>query len=122
MTETVTEMKCDDLIDWLKQPQLRFSEITKRPVIEFKLHVYKRHVTFYSTSRTPPDRHTPHFYLNINPSQTHVKQSINMAASADTSKPYIPLTSLARDGWSTDEEATATCFCGAVQLAFVSDG
>ncbi|CAG9956619.1 unnamed protein product [Clonostachys rosea f. rosea IK726] len=45
-----------------------------------------------------------------------------MAASADTSKPYIPLTSLARDGWSTDEEATATCFCGAVQLAFPTQG
>ncbi|CAI6099093.1 unnamed protein product [Clonostachys chloroleuca] len=41
-----------------------------------------------------------------------------MAASSDSSKPYIPLASLARDGWSTDEEATATCFCGAVQLAF----
>jgi hypothetical protein len=26
---------------------------------------------------------------------------------------------IAKDGWSTDKEATATCFCGAVQLAFV---
>lgn len=42
-----------------------------------------------------------------------------MAATADKSKPYTPLASLARDGWSTDEEATATCFCGAVQLVFV---
>ena len=23
------------------------------------------------------------------------------------------------DGWSTDDRATATCFCGAVQLSFV---
>jgi hypothetical protein len=39
---------------------------------------------------------------------------------ADKSKPYIPLAGLANDGWSKEEEATATCFCGAVQLAFVS--
>ncbi|CAG9953300.1 unnamed protein product [Clonostachys rosea f. rosea IK726] len=45
-----------------------------------------------------------------------------MAATADKSKPYIPLASLARDGWSTDEEATATCFCGAVQLVFPTQG
>lgn len=41
-----------------------------------------------------------------------------MAAAADKSKPYIPLTGLANDGWSKDGEATATCFCGAVQLSF----
>ncbi|KAJ6573449.1 Mss4-like protein [Mycena vulgaris] len=43
-----------------------------------------------------------------------------MAATADKSKPYIPLASSANDGWSTEEEATATCFCGAVQLSFVT--
>lgn len=43
-----------------------------------------------------------------------------MAAAADKSKPYIPLAGKASDGWSTDSEATATCFCGAVQLGFVS--
>jgi hypothetical protein len=43
-----------------------------------------------------------------------------MAATADKTKPYIPLASCASDGWSTEDEATATCFCGAVQLAFVS--
>ena len=36
------------------------------------------------------------------------------------SESYIPLASRARDGWSKEDEATATCFCGAVQLAFVS--
>ena len=41
--------------------------------------------------------------------------------SANQSKGYYPLAGLARDGWSTDEDATATCFCGAVQLSFVSD-
>lgn len=38
----------------------------------------------------------------------------------DKSKPYFPLAGGADDGWSTEDEATATCFCGAVQLAFVS--
>jgi hypothetical protein len=42
------------------------------------------------------------------------------AAAADKSKPYIPLTGCANDGWSKEDEATATCFCGAVQLAFIS--
>jgi hypothetical protein len=38
----------------------------------------------------------------------------------DKSKPYFPLAGGADDGWSTEDEATATCFCGAVQLSFVS--
>ncbi|KAJ6524418.1 Mss4-like protein [Mycena vulgaris] len=45
-----------------------------------------------------------------------------MAATADKSKPYIPLANSANDGWSTEEEATATCFCGAVQLSFPTQG
>ena len=40
-------------------------------------------------------------------------------AAADKTKPYIPLAGAANDGYSNDREATATCFCGAVQLAFV---
>ena len=32
----------------------------------------------------------------------------------------IPLAGLARDGWSKDGKATATCYCGAVQLVVVS--
>lgn len=40
--------------------------------------------------------------------------------SADKSKPHFPLAGSANDGWSNEDEATATCFCGAVQLAFVS--
>lgn len=43
-----------------------------------------------------------------------------MAAAVDNSKPYIPLAGGADDGWSKDDQATATCYCGAVQLAFVS--
>ena len=43
-----------------------------------------------------------------------------MAAAADKSKPYIPLAGCADDGWSKENEATATCFCGTVQLAFAS--
>ncbi|KAJ7178615.1 Mss4-like protein [Mycena crocata] len=45
-----------------------------------------------------------------------------MATTADKSKPYIPLAGLANDGYSTKDEATATCFCGAVQLAFPTQG
>lgn len=43
-----------------------------------------------------------------------------MSATADNAQPYFPLAGGAGDGWSTDKEATATCFCGAVQLVFVS--
>ncbi|KAH7138355.1 Mss4-like protein [Dendryphion nanum] len=39
-----------------------------------------------------------------------------MVANTDRSK--FPLAGIARDGWSTEDEATATCFCGAVQLSF----
>ncbi|KAF9063847.1 Mss4-like protein [Rhodocollybia butyracea] len=42
--------------------------------------------------------------------------------TADKSKPFFPLAGLARDGWSNEDEATATCFCGAVQLAFPTQG
>ncbi|KAJ5158029.1 uncharacterized protein N7500_007680 [Penicillium coprophilum] len=40
----------------------------------------------------------------------------------DKSKPYIPLAGGADDGWSKDGEATATCYCGAIQLAFPTQG
>lgn len=39
---------------------------------------------------------------------------------ADKSKPLIPHNTLKNDGWSKEGEATATCYCGAVQLSFVS--
>jgi hypothetical protein len=39
---------------------------------------------------------------------------------SDKTKPYIPRAGVATDGWHKEDEATATCFCGAVQLAFVS--
>ncbi|KAH6621985.1 Mss4-like protein [Boeremia exigua] len=41
---------------------------------------------------------------------------------SDKSKPYIPRAGVATDGWSNDEEATATCYCGAVQLSFPTSG
>lgn len=49
--------------------------------------------------------------------QNHTTMSVK---NADKSKPYMPLASLTQDGYSNEDEATATCFCGAVQLAFVS--
>jgi hypothetical protein len=39
--------------------------------------------------------------------------------ATDKSKSYIPLAGGAQDGWTKEDEATATCYCGAVQLAFV---
>ena len=35
---------------------------------------------------------------------------------------YFPLSGVAKDGYSKEDEATATCFCGAVQLAFPTSG
>ncbi|KAK0645244.1 hypothetical protein DIS24_g8085 [Lasiodiplodia hormozganensis] len=43
-------------------------------------------------------------------------------STADKSKPFLPLAGSANDGWSTEDEATATCFCGAVQLKFPTHG
>ncbi|KAJ8071117.1 hypothetical protein OCU04_001458 [Sclerotinia nivalis] len=42
--------------------------------------------------------------------------------ATDKSMPYFPLAGGASDGWSKEDEATATCFCGAVQLAFPTQG
>ncbi|CAI7599257.1 unnamed protein product [Penicillium glandicola] len=42
--------------------------------------------------------------------------------STDKSKPYIPLAGGADDGWSQEHEATATCYCGGIQLAFPTQG
>jgi hypothetical protein len=41
------------------------------------------------------------------------------AAHAAQGKQYFPLAGGARDGWHKDGRATATCYCGAVQLSFV---
>jgi hypothetical protein len=41
-----------------------------------------------------------------------------MASTTDKSKPYLPLAGGATDGWSKEDSATATCYCGAVQLSF----
>ncbi|OQE31043.1 hypothetical protein PENFLA_c002G09683 [Penicillium flavigenum] len=45
-----------------------------------------------------------------------------MAAAADKVKPYIPLAGCADDGWTKEDQATATCYCGGVQLAFPTQG
>ncbi|KAL4982524.1 Mss4-like protein [Aspergillus falconensis] len=37
------------------------------------------------------------------------------------SKPYFPLAGVSQDGWSHGDRATATCFCGAVQLSFPTE-
>jgi hypothetical protein len=40
------------------------------------------------------------------------------ASTTDKSKPFIPLAGYTNDGWSSEEKATASSFCGAVQLIF----
>jgi len=45
-----------------------------------------------------------------------------MAIPTDKSKPYFPLAGRASDGWTKEDSATATCYCGAVQLAFPTQG
>ncbi|RFU27520.1 hypothetical protein B7463_g8802, partial [Scytalidium lignicola] len=40
------------------------------------------------------------------------------ASITKKSTTYIPLAGYSNDGWSKEDEATATCICGAVQLAF----
>ncbi|KAF2485891.1 Mss4-like protein [Neohortaea acidophila] len=38
------------------------------------------------------------------------------------SEAYIPPSGVAEDGWTKDGRATATCYCGEVQLSFPVDG
>ncbi|KAF8210824.1 Mss4-like protein [Mycena galopus ATCC 62051] len=45
-----------------------------------------------------------------------------MPAPNDKPNSIFPLAGSATDGWSNDDEATATCFCGAVQLKFPTQG
>ncbi|KAF7377236.1 Glutathione-dependent formaldehyde-activating, GFA [Mycena sanguinolenta] len=45
-----------------------------------------------------------------------------MSAPTDKVSSHIPLAGGADDGWSNEEEATSTCFCGAVQLKFPTQG
>ncbi|EEU36781.1 uncharacterized protein NECHADRAFT_55732 [Fusarium vanettenii 77-13-4] len=45
-----------------------------------------------------------------------------MADKSDKPTASFPLAGLADDGWFKDDEATVTCFCGAVQIAFPTSG
>ncbi|PYH42986.1 GFA family protein [Aspergillus saccharolyticus JOP 1030-1] len=47
-----------------------------------------------------------------------------MASPSDNHKTesYFPLAGARQDGWSHEDRATATCFCGAVQLSFPTQG
>ncbi|PYH85769.1 hypothetical protein BO82DRAFT_350587 [Aspergillus uvarum CBS 121591] len=42
--------------------------------------------------------------------------------NSDTTKSCFPLAGARQDGWSNSDRATATCFCGAVQLSFPTQG
>jgi hypothetical protein len=48
-------------------------------------------------------------------------QSNNNQPITMTDATKFPLAGNASDGWSNEDEATATCFCGAVQISFVRD-
>lgn len=43
-------------------------------------------------------------------------------SATDNTKPYFPLSGVATDGFSKADTASATCFCGAVQLEFPTHG
>ncbi|KAH7381049.1 Mss4-like protein [Cadophora sp. MPI-SDFR-AT-0126] len=45
-----------------------------------------------------------------------------MVAETKSSDSFFPLAGLAQDGWSNEKEATSTCLCGTVQLAFPTSG
>ncbi|WQF76756.1 Putative CENP-V/GFA domain, Mss4-like superfamily protein [Colletotrichum destructivum] len=45
-----------------------------------------------------------------------------VAIDDKTTATFIPLSGVAEDGWSTEDEATATCLCGTVQLVFPTQG
>ncbi|KAJ7792887.1 Mss4-like protein [Mycena olivaceomarginata] len=47
---------------------------------------------------------------------------MTISAIRKTPTSYFPLAGGDNDGWSNEEEATATCFCGAVQLKFPTQG
>jgi hypothetical protein len=64
----------------------------------------------------------PHAYFLPRAIACNSKKNIMTMSTRDANKnvPFIPHNSLKQDGYSKDGEATATCYCGAVQLAFVS--
>ncbi|KAH7371143.1 Mss4-like protein [Pyrenochaeta sp. MPI-SDFR-AT-0127] len=83
-----------------------------------------------SSSSKPPN--PPKDIQQITPSKRLSSIAAHLAPPAaemsdsvrdsNKSEPYLPLAGLTRDGYSNDKEATATCYCGAVQLAFPTEG
>jgi hypothetical protein len=67
-----------------------------------------------------PTSSSTHINFTQLPDPNLPSQIMSASAPRDNSKPWFPLAGQANDGWSNEEEATATCFCGAVQLSFVS--
>ncbi|KAJ8099560.1 hypothetical protein POJ06DRAFT_112679 [Lipomyces tetrasporus] len=77
-----------------------------------------------SNSNTNPSSRGLHSMMNPSTTSrlTAIQKHTTMAAADKSKPPYIPLAGCADDGWSKEDEATATCFCGAVQLAFSTQG
>ncbi|PWN31794.1 uncharacterized protein FA14DRAFT_93039 [Meira miltonrushii] len=44
-----------------------------------------------------------------------------MTSSHSAKQSSLPLAGLASDGWTKEKEATATCFCGGVQMVFPTE-
>ena len=60
--------------------------------------------------------------LSTTPAQRiSIEVLLTVGAMSKTNHPgaWFPLAGLAKDGYSTEDEATASCMCGSVQLAFV---
>ena len=63
----------------------------------------------------------PYSY-RLKPYYPVIQTNTTMAAAPEKSEPYFPLAGSANDGWSNEDSATATCYCGTVQLAFPTQG
>jgi hypothetical protein len=75
---------------------------------------------------TPPRTPLNHVHLSLTRTESTIHQHIRpprtytiMATAAENPEAF-PLQGLTSDGWSNEEEASATCACGAVQMVIVS--
>ena len=94
----------------------RIYEIRFRSIAE----ILKRWLTLAVLLTTYVSQHQQRQILKLH--CITIQKYTAMAATADKSEPYFPLAGGADDGWSKEDSATATCFCGAVQLAFPTQG
>lgn len=93
-----------DLVEQPRLESIRASVFTSQRSI---VHIPLPHLRGLSAPITP------------NPLPLSSNKTAKMSKQAqDLSQPYLPKSGLASDGRSSKDEASATCFCGSVQLAF----